>query len=83
MTVFRFNNGLATENKTRLSAKTSAPLMDGKEESCFFATGCLQADGTVTELGGQGRTWTSRKAFLAERRGKAATLIETFPCELY
>jgi len=51
----------------------------GETGSAFFATAGIQPDGSLREIGGQGRTWASEEDFHRERGWRAGTVVRYYP----
>ena len=49
--------------------------------SAFFGVAGVQPDGTLHEIGGEGRTWASEADYHRERGWRAGTLVFYFPAD--
>lgn len=54
---------------------------NGETGSAFFATAGIQPNGSLREIGGQGRTWASEEDFHRERGWRAGTVVRYFPAD--
>ncbi len=52
-----------------------------EQGSAFFAVAGVQPDGTLQEIGGEGRTWPSEDAFHRERGWRAGTVVRYYPAD--
>lgn len=63
-------------------AKTVAESVDGSrhpEGGAFYAVAGIMPDGTLREIGGEGRTWPSEDAYHEARGGMAGTVVRYYP----
>ena len=78
----------APEPRPRQAARPAKPAEPKPEQasgagqgSAFYATAGIQPDGTLQEIGGEGRTWPSVKAFHEARGWRAGTLVTYYPAD--
>ncbi|MCR5260046.1 MAG: hypothetical protein K6E40_18105 [Desulfovibrio sp.] len=59
----------------------TAPGEGREQESAFYATAGVQPDGTLQEIGGEGRTWPDEAAYHRARGWRAGTVVHYFPAD--
>ena len=62
------------------SPVTGAQAIDDTGNA-FFATAGVQADGSLREIGGTGRTWANEAEFHRERGWRAGTVMHYYPAD--
>ena len=51
------------------------------QEGAFYAVAGVQKDGTLQEIGGEGRTWRTLEDFHRERGWRAGTVVTYYPAD--
>ena len=77
---------LYSSRKARIRAQDVEPLQAagarlGETGSAFFAVAGIQPNGSLREIGGQGRTWASEEDYHRERGWRAGTVVRYFPAD--
>ena len=64
--------------------ETLADAVDGCRHpagGAFYAVAGIMPDGTLREIGGEGRTWPSEDAFHEARGWRAGTVVRYWPAD--
>ncbi len=59
----------------------AAGASNGETGSAFFAVAGIMPDGTLREIGGQGRTWAREEDYHRERGWRAGTVVRYYPAD--
>ena len=62
--------------------KTEALNLEAAQGSAFYAVAGVQKDGSLQEIGGEGRTWRTLEDFHRERGWRAGTVVTYYPADL-